>query len=166
MKVVCNFCKTEYSMAKVPVVPVQCAICGHTWTVSAPKRRNSFLIFVAAICALLSAAVFVVAILSRHQTDVKNNNPLVATISNISTVVDAFGDSHFVVRGSVLNKSTEIYGVPDLLIISRDAAGNIISQQKFMPSATLLDAGASVEFSHTLSATTNGVKKITLELRD
>jgi len=153
-------------MAKVPVVPVQCAICGHTWTVSAPKRRNSFLIFVAAICALLSAAVFVVAILARHQTDVKNNNPLVATISNISTVVDAFGDSHFVVRGNVLNKSTEIYGVPDLLIISRDAAGNIISQQKFMPSATLLDAGASVEFSHTLSATTNGVKKITLELRD
>ena len=56
--------------------------------------------------------------------------------------------------------------MPDLIIVSRDDTGAEITRQKFMPSATLLDSGASVDFSHTLSAPSDGVKKITVELKD
>ncbi|MDR1337963.1 MAG: zinc-ribbon domain-containing protein [Rickettsiales bacterium] len=166
MKTTCDFCKTEYTLNAQPTAPVQCALCGNIWTVAPPRRRNSFLVLVAAVCALLAATVFALAIVAHQRASRIKNDPLVAQISEIHTVVDAFGAAHFVVSGRVANRSAEIYGVPDLLIVSRDAAGNIIAQQKFMPSATLLDAGDSAVFSHTLSAPTTGVKKVTVELRD
>jgi hypothetical protein len=166
MKTSCDFCKTEYNLAMVPAAPVQCALCGHVWTVAAPRRRNSFLVITAALCALLAATVFAFAVLARHQVKNIKNNPLVAEISGIRTIVDAFGAQHFVVSGRVVNRSQEIYGVPDLLIVSKDDAGNVMAQQKFMPSATLLDAGGFVEFTHTLSVPTAGVKKITAELKE
>lgn len=166
MKTKCTFCETEYTLSSAPAAPVQCALCGHVWTVVLPRRRNSFLVFIAALCALLAAAIFAFVVITHHQVSHVKNNPLVAQISGIHTVVDAFGASHFVVSGRVTNQSDEIYGVPDLLIVSRDDAGNIVAQQKFMPSATLLAAGDSVEFSHTLSAPTTGVKKVTVELKE
>lgn len=165
MKITCNFCKTEYTLDRDPAAPVECAVCGHVWTAPVPKRRNSILVLFASVCALLAAGIFAFVAITSHQAKTKENNPLVAQISGITTVVDAFGAPHFVVTGRVINQSDEIYGVPDLLIISRDDDGNIIAQQKFMPSATLLDAGEHTEFSHTLSAPTTGVKKITVELR-
>jgi hypothetical protein len=166
MKATCDFCKTEYNLNSAPASPVQCAVCGHTWTVVVPRRHNLFLVFIAALCALLAAAIFAFVVITRHQVTHVKNNPLIAQISGIHTVVDAFGTAHFVISGKVINRSDEIYGVPDLLIVSRDEADTIIAQQKFMPSATLLDAGASVEFSHTLSAPTTGVKKVTVELKE
>ncbi len=166
MKTTCNFCKTEYTLDCVPASPVQCAVCGNTWTVAAPHRKNGLLIFIASLCALLSAIIFTVVVVARHSITIAQNEPLVAKITGIDTVVDAFGASHFVINGNVTNRSDEIYGVPDLLIISRDDDNNIIAQQKFMPSATLLDAGASVTFTHTLSASTAGVKKVTVELKE
>jgi hypothetical protein len=166
MKTVCDFCKTEYDLDTAPAAPVQCALCGHIWAVVVPKRRNSFLVFAAALCALLAAAVFSFAIIARHQVSQIKQNPLIAHISEIHTVIDAFGAPHFVVKGTVTNQSDEIYGVPDLLIVSRDDHGNILAQQKFMPSATLLDVGEHVEFAHTLAASTNGVKKVTVELKE
>lgn len=166
MKTTCNFCKTEYVLADAPDCPVECAVCGHTWTVPKPVRKNSLLVFIASVCALLSAAIFAFVVVARYQVNNVKENPLLAKITDISTVVDAFGVQHFVVGGFVTNRSTEIYGVPDLLIVSRDANGDIVAQQKFMPSATLLDAGDSVAFSHTLSAATKGVKKLTAELKE
>lgn len=166
MKIKCDFCKTEYNLDTAPSGPVECAICGHTWTVAVPARRNAFLMFVASLCALMAAAVFAVVVLVRHQANQVQTRPLVATISEIKTVVDAAGAPHFVVSGAVLNQSDEIYGVPDLIIVSHDGDGRVIAQQKFMPSATLLDPGAHAEFSHTLSAPASGVKKITVELTD
>lgn len=161
MKIVCDFCKTEYSVDGVPMSPVKCAVCGHTWTVQRPPRRNAFLVFVAATCALLAAIVFTVVVITRHQITNVQSRPLVATVSDVRTVVDAMGVAHFVVSGAVFNRSEEIYGVPDLIIVSYDGDGNIVARQKFMPSATLLDPGASTQFSHTLSAPAAGVKKIT-----
>jgi hypothetical protein len=166
MKIKCTFCATEYTLPTAPAAPVQCALCGNIWTVVIPRRRNSFLVFIAALCALLAATIFAFVIITKHQVSNVKNNPLIAQISGIHTIVDAFGTPHFVVSGRVTNQSTEIYGVPDLLIVSRDEAGNIIAQQKFMPSATLLDAGDSVPFSHTLSAPITGVKKVTVELKE
>jgi hypothetical protein len=166
MKISCDFCKTEYTLNAFPAAPVQCALCGNVWTVAQARRRNSFLVFAAAVCALLAAAVFAFVVVARNRISSTRNEPLVAQISGIRTVVDAFGAAHFVVSGRVANRSAEIYGVPDLLIVSRDGDGNIVAQQKFMPSATLLDAGDSASFSHTLAAPITGVKKVTVELRE
>lgn len=166
MKITCDFCKTEYSLDRAPAGALRCAICGHVWAAPTRPRRNALLLFIAALCAALSAIVFTVVVIAHHQASRAAYRPLVAQIAEIKTVIDASGAPHFVVSGTVLNQSNEIYGVPDLIIVSRDENGNPISKQKFMPSATLLDAGASVEFSHTLSAPVTGVRKITVELQD
>ena len=164
MKIKCDFCKTEYSIDSAPTSPVRCAVCGHTWTVASASKRGAWMVFIAASCALLSAIVFTVAVVMRSRID-NSAKPLVAEISEIKTITDKDGVAHFVVRGAVVNQTAQIYGVPDLIIVSRDAAGNPISRQKFMPSTPLLDAGGTVEFNHTLSSTTDGVKKITVELQ-
>lgn len=164
MKITCDFCKTEYNLAAAPAAPVKCAVCGNVWTVRVAPRKNALMLLFASVCALLAAVVFTVAVIARHQVDSIQNRPLVASVSDIRTVMDAAGVPHFVVSGTVLNQSDEIYGMPDLIIISRDENGNAVAQQKFMPSVTLLDAGASATFSHTLSAPATGVKKITVEL--
>ena len=146
---------------------VQCAVCGHEWVISPASRRGAWWTFIAAATAALAAIVFSIAVITRHQARAAADaRPLVATITNIRSVIDASGVSHFVVSGRVTNQSAEIYGVPDLIIVSRDDTGAEITRQKFMPSATLLDSGASVDFSHTLSAPSDGVKKITVELKD
>lgn len=164
MKIKCDFCKTEYSLDAIPTTPVKCAVCGHTWSVSQPTHRGAWMMFIAASCALLSAIVFAIAVIVRSHID-NASKPLVAEISEIKTITDKDGVAHFVVRGVVTNQTTQIYGVPDLVIVSRDASGNPIARQKFMPSTPLLDAGGTVEFNHTLSGTTDGVKKITVELQ-
>ena len=165
MKIKCDFCKTEYTLDKVPTSPVKCAICGHVWSVARASRRGAILAFVTAACALLSAIVFTIAVVVQSRIDSATNKPLIAEISEIKTVIGNGGVPRFVVRGAVINQTDQIYGVPDLVIISRDVHGKPIARQKFMPSVPLLDAGASVEFNHILSTPTDGVKKITVELQ-
>ena len=165
MKIECDFCKTEYSVESAPTSPVKCAVCGHTWSVATASRRGAWMAFIAASCALLSAIVFAVAVVVRSRIDNAAHKPLVAEISEIKTITDKDGVPRFVVRGAVINQTTQIYGVPDLVIVSRDSSGNPIARQKFMPVVPLLDAGATVEFNHILSSTTDGVKKITVELQ-
>jgi len=167
MKTICSFCKTEYDVASTMRGRVQCAVCGHCWNFVPPRPVRAWLMLIAAGTAALAALVFAVAVITRHQARVAEEaRPLVATVTDIHSVIDAAGIAHFVVSGNVTNRSAEIYGVPDLIIISRDENGNEIARQKFMPSATLLDSGASVEFSHTLAASADGVRKITVELKD
>lgn len=164
MKIKCDFCKTEYHIDNIPNTPVQCAVCGHTWNVAIGNKKNSWLMFFASLCALLSAIVFTVAVITQHQVKQKNQGPLIATVTGVTTTTDENCISHVVVSGTVTNVSDQIYGVPDLLIISSDDKGNVLAQQKFMPSATLLDVGASVNFNHMLSQQPNGVKKISAKL--
>lgn len=166
MKITCDFCQTEYSLDRAPNSPVRCAVCGHVWHAAAPSRRSAFLVVIAAATALLAAIVFTIVAITHHRASADASRPLVASVTEITTTTDDAGVSHFVVHGTVVNQSGEIYGVPDLIITSRDANGNPIAHQKFMPSATLLDAGGHVSFTHTLAAPTYGVKKITVELAD
>lgn len=166
MKIKCDFCKTEYSLSCSPSGAVKCAVCGNVWRAPVKSRRGSFTMFIAALTALMAALVFAVAVVAHDRANSRPSRPLVARVSDIRTVTDAAGTAHFVVSGDVINQSDEIYGVPDLIITSRDASGAPIARQKFMPSATLLDAGGRVSFSHTLSAPAAGVKKITVELLD
>ena len=165
MKIKCDFCKTEYTLDTPPTSPVKCAVCGHVWSVARPTRRSAWMVFIAASCALLSAIVFTIAVVVRTRMDNPSRKPLAAEITEIKTVTDKDGVVHFVVRGAVINQTAQIYGVPDLIIVSRDGSGHPVNRQKFMPSVPLLDAGATMEFNHVLSATTDGVKKITVELQ-
>ena len=164
MKIKCDFCKTEYSLDAPPTSPVKCAVCGHTWMVSAASHRGAWMTFIAASCALLSAIIFTVAVVVRGRIE-NASKPLVAEISDIKTITAKDGSVQFVVRGAIVNQTTQIYGVPDLIIVSHDADGNQISRQKFMPTIPLIDPGATIEFNHTLTSNTDGVKKITVELQ-
>ncbi len=166
MKIKCDFCKTEYNLDKVPMSPVKCAVCGHTWRVVVPPRKNAWLMFFASLCALLSAIIFTVAVITRHQASHANRGPLIAAVSNIDTTTDSDGTTVVTVNGSITNVSDAIYGLPDLIIVATDGDGNILSRQKFMPSATLLDSGDSVNFSHRLSKLPAGVKKISAHLAE
>ncbi len=164
MKIKCDFCKTEYSVDGVSSAPVKCAICGHTWTVPSVPRKNTWLMFFASLCALLSAIIFTVAVITQHQARTAKRGPLIAEITGLESTTDDVGATHVVVSGAITNISDSIYGVPDLYIVSTDDAGRVLAKQKFMPSATLLDAGATVRFSHVLAPQPAGVKKISAHL--
>lgn len=164
MKIKCDFCKTEYAVDRIPATPVRCAICGHSWMPQTPSRRNNFFVFIAALCALLAAVIFTVVVITHFNTTHRNNNPLIATITASELVTDGAGISHFKVFGTVRNQSAEIYGVPDLEIVSYDADGKVLSRQRFAPSATLIEGGALINFTHTLSDPSAGVKKLSAEL--
>ena len=164
MKIKCDVCKTEYNIDANPASPVQCTVCGNIWRVALDGRKNSLLMFFASLCALLSAIIFTVAVITQHTIKQASTAPLIANVTAVTTTTDDSGKSHIVVSGNVKNVSDKIYGVPDLIIISTDDKGRVLAQQKFMPSATLLDSGASVNFNHVLSAQPAGVKKITAKL--
>ena len=164
MKIKCEFCKTEYNVDGVASSPVKCAICGYTWTVPSIPRKNTWLMFFASLCALLSAIIFTVAVITQHQARTAQRGPLIAQIASLETTTDEAGASHVVVNGSITNVSDSIYGVPDLYIVSTDESGRVLAKQKFMPSATLLDSGATVNFSHILAPQPAGVKKISAHL--
>lgn len=166
MKYTCKFCKTEYNLTPDQNGCLQCVICGHTSMVCSKKKsKNSLLMFIAAFCALLSAIVFTVVIITNHKINDIKNNPLVASVSEITKTVDKDGNYHLIVSGNVINRSDNIYGLPDLIITSLDADGNIISKQKFMPTATLLESKSTSKFKHILSGPTENVKKITASLK-
>ena len=164
MKIKCDFCKTEYSVDNVPSTPVKCAVCGHSWSVAMPSRKNTWLMFFAALCALLSAIIFAVAVITHHKARQSSHGPLIANVTALETTTNDAGEKQVVVNGTVTNISDAIYGVPDLVLVSHGADDTIIEKQKFMPSATLLDSGSYTEFRHILSVPVSAVKKITVEL--
>ena len=164
MKTICDFCKTEYSLDRVPNGPVKCAVCGHTWNVSMPPRRGSVLVFIAAVCALLAAVVFAVAVLYQNRVAEIQEKPLIAELVDVTTTTDDDDVMRFVVSGRVVNRSDQIYGVPGLVVVSYDSDDNVIARQRFMPPATLLDAGDDVSFTHVLSVPIDNVDKIRVKL--
>ena len=149
MRISCPFCKVEYSV-NPPCGTVSCTCCGHVWTPAGRQKKGSFLVFFASICALLAAAAFAISIIIYKPTK-ESDAPLVARIDSVRTITDAFGTNHLAVNGTVENRSDKIFGVPDIVIILKDENDEVIATQKFMPPATLLDSGESVEFSHTLA---------------
>ena len=166
MKIKCEVCKTEYSLPNAPTGAVRCAVCGNVWRVQSGSRRASFMVFFASICALLAATIFAVAVIVSSRRDDPEKRPLVASIDKVETVTESDGAAHIRVNGTVTNRSDDIYGLPDLIIVLHDASGAPISRQRFMPSATLLDAGQSVRFSHELNGDAGAVKKVSVELLD
>ena len=166
MKIKCNFCKTEYTLSKIPAMPVKCAICGHTWMVKTPARRNQLFVFLAALCALLSAVIFSIVVVTHYRKS-PDKDPLVASIIKTELAPDGNGVNHFIVSGILENRTEEIYGAPNLIIETFDADDKPINTpETFNPPVTLLDAGARAVFVYTLRAPSVGVKKINVKLGD
>lgn len=163
MKTTCDFCKTEYSVDRQTRGTVRCALCGHTWTVAAPSRANAWLVVISAVCALLAAGIFALAVITRSRIDAANAVALYPAVTDIRTVTGDDGAARFVVSGTITNNTDEIYGVPDLMVIFRDGDNREIARQKFMPTATLIDARGVVNFSHELNPVP-GVRRIAVEL--
>ena len=163
MKIKCDVCKTEYNLPTKTSGDVRCAICGHTWTVKVKKNRSGLMVFFASLCALLAATVFAVAVIITSRHDDSNKKPLVAVVDDIQTVTTN-GVKQMVVRGTVTNRSDDIYAFPDLAIVLYGEDGSVIGRQRFMPSATFLDVGQTVGFTHKLSGDVSGVRRVGVEL--
>lgn len=163
MKIKCDICKTEYNLPSKTSGEVRCAICGHTWTVKNKTHRSGLMVFFASLCALLAATVFAVAVIITSRRDNSDKRPLVAVVNDIQTITTD-GTQQIVVRGTVTNRSDDIYAFPDLVIVLYGADDVPLSRQRFMPSATFLDVGQSVEFTHRLSGNVSGVKRVAVEL--
>ena len=167
MKIKCDFCKTEYTIPKIPAVPVKCAICGHSWMVKTRSRKNPLLLLLASLCALISAVIFSIVAVSTYRSHMESKSPLAASIVKTELAPDGNGVNHFIVSGILENRTEEIYGAPNLIIETYDANGKQInSSEQFNPPVTLLDAGARAGFVYTLRAPSAGVKKIIVKLGD
>ena len=164
MKIKCDFCKTEYNPAHVSGV-VQCAVCGHSWVVRPPRRRNLFLLFFAAVCALMSACVFaIVVVVHNHARDVAEK-PLIAEIDSVDATPDETGAPRIHITGRIVNRSDQIYGVPTLIVSMHDGADRVIARHRIMPPATLLDAGMAATFDQVLDTVPADVRRVSVQLQ-
>lgn len=168
MKTTCDFCKTEYSLDRMPNVPVKCAVCGHVWTPRRSLRQNSVLKFIAALTAFAAACIFSFVVIVGFQNDKSRQKPLVASINekDVHVIVDEKGNNRIFVSGNITNNTDDIYGLPNIVIISHDASGNVLSRQTFIPPVTLLDSRTTVTFNHVLTVDPTNVKRVSVELKE
>ncbi len=169
MKIVCDFCKTEYTLNKAPNTPVKCAICGHVWTPRTSFYKNGALIkFLVVLSALVAAIIFSFVAIVKFQNNSVKHKPLYARIDekNVHLIRDENGDNRIFVSGDITNNTDEIYGLPGVIIVSYDAANNVISRQLFTPPATLLEPKTTVTFNHILSVEPSKVKRVSVELKE
>ena len=169
MKIVCDYCKAEYTLNKIPNTPVKCAVCGHTWLPHRPLSQRSTIKFIATLCAFIAACIFAfVVIVQFQQNRVNKNKPLVATIDqeNVRIVKDSDGNNRIFVSGNITNTTDDMYGLPNITIISYDGVGNMLSRQNFIPPVTLLESKTTVTFNYMLSVVPTDVKRLSVELKE
>jgi len=167
MKITCDFCKTEYTLNKLPNTPVRCAVCGHVWTPRVPFRQNATLKLIAAICAFIAACIFCAVVILNISSN-SGKKPLITTIDekNIHIVTDENGNKRIFVSGDITNTTNDIYGLPNIVIISYDMHDNVLSRQAFVPPSTLLEPKTTVTFNHMLSVDPTHVKRLSVELKE
>ena len=64
------------------------------------------------------------------------------------------------------NTTNDIYGLPNIVIISYDMHDNVLSRQAFVPPSTLLEPKTTVTFNHMLSVDPTHVKRLSVELKE
>ena len=169
MKIVCDFCKTEYSLTKYPNTPIKCAVCGHVWS---PRQsfsaKSIWLKLLVVVCALIAACVFSFVAIVKFQNSSVKNRPLVARLDekNVHIIRDEAGKNRIFVSGDITNNTDDIYGLPNIIVVSYDAANNVLSRQSFIPPATLLEPRNTVTFNHILSVDPTNVKRVSVELKE
>lgn len=167
MKITCDFCKTEYALDKIPNTSVRCAVCGHVWTPRMPFRQNATIKLIVAICAFIAACIFCLVVVLNFSNGSKNR-PLITKIDekNIHIVTDENGAKRIFVSGDITNTTDDIYGLPNIVIISYDSHDNVLSRQAFVPPSTLLEPKTTVTFNHMLSVDPTHVKRLSVELKE
>lgn len=164
MKTKCDFCKTEFEISNSVNGGVKCPICGYVWRVRSVEYHNGWLKLFSALCALLAVIIFgiVVLVVSKHKQ--QNMQALSARVSNYTITTDDSGIRHLVVDGEITNNTDEIYGVPGVTVLLYSDSDILVQKQTFMPSATLIDSGDVINFSHVLSMPNMAVKRIDVKL--
>jgi len=167
MKIVCDFCKTEYSLDKVPGTPVKCAICGHTWLPHRPFYQNTMMKFIAALCAFIVACIFSFVVIVNFHDGTKNKS-LIANINkqSVHVITDKNGEKKLFVSGDITNNTENFYGLPNIVIVSYDEANNVLSRQTFVPPTPVLEPKTTITFNHILSVNPTGVKRVAVELKE
>lgn len=168
MKIVCDFCKTEYTLDRFPNKPVRCAICGHTWLPRRSVPHNTIIKFIASLTAFIAACIFAFVIIVKFPMHDNKQQPLVASIDETSVRIirDKDGANRIFVAGNIANTTEKLYGLPNIVIVSYDVKDNVISRQAFVPPVTLLDGKTTVTFNHILSVDPTNVKRVAIELKD
>ena len=163
MKVVCDFCKTEYDMPVVPNSALRCVVCGNVWTPKNTTHNKSAIKFFAALTAFVAACVFAFVVLFNNG----DKKGLVTQIDekNVHLVTDKNGNNRIFVSGDITNTSEEIYGLPNIVIISYDANDTVLSRQSFVPPVTFLEPKTTVTFNYVLSVSPTNVKRLDVELK-
>lgn len=168
MKIVCDVCKTEYKLNANPNGPVKCVVCGHVWTPHSSINQKQIIKFMVALCALISAAVFSVVVLTVFKGNPEKNKTIFAAIDENATriIQDKDGVNRIFVSGNITNNTTDMYGVPNVVIVSYDGSDNILSRQTFMPPATFIEAKNTITFNYVLSGNATNVKRVAVELKE
>ena len=81
-------------------------------------------------------------------------------------VADKDGNKQIFVSGDITNTTDDIYGLPNIVIISYDQDDNVVSREAFIPPVTLLEAKTTVTFNHILSVNPARVKRLSVELKE
>jgi len=167
MKIVCDFCKTSYTLSSAPNGPVKCAVCGHTWTPYRPLVGRTFIKFIAALCALISVCIFAFVVVVEVNNRAEKRKPLVAGMDekNVRVVKDENGIDRIFVSGNVKNNTDDLYGMPNIEIVSYGEKNNVLSRQTFLPPTPLIDAKTTITFNYVLSVETKNVRRVAVELK-
>lgn len=167
MKIVCDVCKTEYKLNANPNGPVKCVVCGHVWTPRSSINQKQIIKFMVALCALISAVVFSVVVLTVFKGN-HEKKPIFAAIDENATRViqDKDGVNRIFVSGNITNNTTDMYGVPNIVVVSYDGSNNVLSRQTFMPPATFIEAKNTITFNYVLSSNAAKVKRVAVELKE
>jgi hypothetical protein len=94
--------------------------------------------------------------------------PLITKIDekNVHMVTDENGNKRIFVSGDITNTTNDIYGLPNIVIISYDENDNVLSRQAFVPPSTLLEPKTTVTFNYMLSVDPTHVKRLSVELKE
>lgn len=168
MKIVCDFCRAEYTLSKMPTGPVKCAVCGHVWTPHRPLPQRTFIKFLSALCALLAVGIFafVVLFLPRGNTNADQALVINTDENSVRIVKDKDGNNRIFVSGDIINNTDDVQGLPGMIITSYGMDGNVLSREDIVSPATFLDPKTTVTFNHTLSVIPSDVKQVKVELKE
>lgn len=154
MKVVCDFCKTNF---RIRGKTGKCPVCGRRFAVPAKAGSGKFF-FAAAMFLLVS--VFAVVALRLFDSQQKAES-LVVSISNVK-----FGDSGYVVRGNIRNFSDKTYSVPDLVFVFKSETGDILSQVVQLPPGGIIEPMSDMEFIKKISSKVEGASTVSVRFME
>ena len=106
-----------------------------------------------------------------YSDNFKDDFPIAGDITkidekNIHMVTDEGGNKRIFVSGDITNTTNDIYGLPNIVIVSYDEHDNVLSRQAFVPPSTLLEPKTTVTFNHMLSVDPTHVKRLSVELKE